>query len=263
MRRTFVFLSLIFLTSHAKHETQPPLGDDVIAAASMQEWSIYFSNARVASIFLSQERLNAFASGAHRFLPRLDAAPANAKQGVAPPSARWQQALMPKALFATARGPAVNRYLAFLMPPSLALRKMDNFRELWRKTHDRTVLPVILADEFCEPILERELYSKHEAERWHRPVMRNYWDSTVMSSNLRYLPLGPRHEFARVRPSEIKGALKRKYLYVGSSRKALQLLYHGHFRFDCVAFWTERLMRTACLHGITTLIAPNFHICAL
>jgi hypothetical protein len=212
----FLYLVLFFRPlpseGHSSKKKRALVDDDAIAQASKQEWSIYFSNARVASIFLSKERLEAFGSGAHRFIPRLDAAPQNSKHGVAPPSARWQQALMPKSLFATSHGPAANRYIAFLMPPSLALRKMDNFRELWRKTHDRRVLPIIVADEFCEPMFERELYSKKEEERWHRPVLRNYWDDTVMSEDIKYLALGPRHEFQLVKAEEIKTPLQRKYL---------------------------------------------------
>ena len=39
------------------------------------------------------------------------------------------------------------------------------------------------------------------------------------------------------------------------------LLHHGHacICVDSAVFWTVRLMRTACLHGMMCRIAPNVH----
>jgi len=53
---------------------------------------------------------------------------------------RWLYPLFPDFIY---RMQAMNRFVAFLMPPSLALRKFDDFDPLWRTTHDRRVLPLV------------------------------------------------------------------------------------------------------------------------
>lgn len=91
----------------------------------------------------------------------------------------------------------MNRFVAFLMPISLPLRKMEGFDELWRTTHDLRVLPMIVADEYCEPLFGAETYQgPGQMLGWHKPILRNYWDDNQMDDDrIQYFPLGPRYEF--------------------------------------------------------------------
>jgi hypothetical protein len=122
--------------------------------------------------------------------------------------------LYPKKLYLTSRGQSMSRFMAFLMPVSLALRKIDGFEELWRTTHDHRVLPMIVADEICEPLFMGELYRKKGG--WHGPILRNYWDETQMEHDIRYLPLGPRYEYPIIDDNTnngIKTSVNRRYLF--------------------------------------------------
>jgi hypothetical protein len=142
------------------------------------------------------------------------------------PAARWMMSLLPREIYKTSRGQAMNRFVAFLMPPSLVLRKLDGFGPLWAVTHDPRTVPMVVADEYCEPMFTGELVG---GGGWRGPVLRNYWDDSVIGERMKYVPLGPRFEFKMVAENELKLPLERKHLFnmmasldTNAGRQALQ-----------------------------------------
>jgi hypothetical protein len=161
-----------------------------------QQFSLYTSNSRALSLLLS-ERVYAFGSNRFDIVEKLDA------------KARWMAALFPRAAYTTPRGQAMNRFVCFAMPPSLSLRKTDDHRRLYRTTHDPRVVQIIVADEYCEAPFIAEIFGSFG---WNGPVLKNYWDSSINSGLVKYLPLGPRFEFP-FDTEEIKPSARRRYLY--------------------------------------------------
>lgn len=127
--------------------------------------------------------------------------------------------LFPNKIYATTKDSHMSRYMAFIMPISLVMRKHDGFEELYKTTHDSRVLPMILADERCEPLFMGEIYGEKSDDKnedaigWHGPILRNYWDDSQMEDDIRHLPLGPRFEFPIVDQKDIQGVDERKYLF--------------------------------------------------
>lgn len=113
-----------------------------------QRWDIYFSNPRAVSFFLTR-RVYSYSSKPYHFSAKTE--PGSASSNLQQlPAARWMSGLFPKQIYTNPRGQAANRYVAFIMPPALSIRKFDGFRRLWTITHDARVTPVVRKTKIIE-----------------------------------------------------------------------------------------------------------------